>query len=166
MADTHFYHEMTAGRLPDATPKRVVDSILSTLPPFGISFFSYGFMAEELPLWKKGLKPGVPVYKVYDEPNTLKARREMCVRSMEFVEQLRHMMKNTKHTADCAIYFPEELNIDYMYSSYATEHIFGLHELLNAAAVPLKITATIPGSANEQKMLIMDSVRRFSDADA
>ena len=165
MADTHFYHEMAAGRLPDTTPKRVVDNILSTLTPYGISFFCYGFMAEELPLWKKGLKPGVPVYKAYDEPNTLKARRDMCIKSMDFVEQLRPMMENTKHTADCAIYFPEELNIEYMYSSYATEHIFGLHELFNAAAVPLKITASIPQSAKAQKMLIMDSVRRLSDTD-
>ncbi|MBQ9768601.1 MAG: hypothetical protein IJW27_00195, partial [Clostridia bacterium] len=165
MADTHFYHEMAAGRLPDTTPKRVVDNILSTLTPYGISFFCYGLMAEELPLWKKGLKPGVPVCKAYDEPNTLKARRDMCIKSMDFVEKLRPMMENTKHTADCAIYFPEELNIEYMYSSYATEHIFGLHELFNAAAVPLKITASIPQSAKAQKMLIMDSVRRLSDTD-
>ncbi len=166
IADTHFYHEMAAGRLPDTTPKRIVDSILSTLTPFGISFFCYGFMAEELPLWKKGLKPGVPVYKVYDEPNTLKARREMCIKGMKFVEILRPMMEHTKHTADCAIYFPEELNTNYMYSSYATEHIFGLHELLNAASVPVKVVASIPKSASEQRLLIMDSVRVLSHNDA
>lgn len=166
MADTHFYHEMAAGRLPDVTPKRIVDSILSTLTPYGISFFCYGFMAEKLPLWKKGLKPSVPVYKVYDEPNTLKARREMCLKSMDFVEMLRPMMEHTKHSADCAIYFPEELNTDYMYSSYATEHIFGLHELLNAATIPVKVVANIPKDANEQKLLIMDTVRELSDEDA
>ena len=48
MADTHFYHEFGAGRLPDTTPKRIVDNILSTLTPYGISFFCYGFMAEKL----------------------------------------------------------------------------------------------------------------------
>ena len=61
MADTHFYHECGAGRLPDTTPKRIVDHIMSTLTPYGISFFCYGFMAEKLPLWKKELNIGAPV---------------------------------------------------------------------------------------------------------
>lgn len=166
VADTHFYHEMAAGRLPDTTPKRIVDSILSTLTPFGISFFCYGFMAEELPPWKNALKPNVPIFSVYDETNTVKSRREMCLKSMNFVEQLRLLMENTLHSADCAIYYPEEINSEYIYSSYASEHIFGLHELLNAAAIPVKITATIPESKQEQKVLIMDNVPNISSADS
>ena len=166
MADTHFYHEMAAGRVPDMTPKRIVDSILSTLTPNGISFFCYGFMAEELPGWKKELNPNAPVYRVYSEENTTKARRKMALNAMRYVEQLRNFMENTKHTADCAIYFPEELNADYLYSSYASEHIFGLHEMLNAASVPVAVTAKIPEKSTEIKALIMDSVQTISDEDA
>lgn len=165
MADTHFYHEGAAGRVPDMTPKRVVDNILGTLTPYGISFFCYGFMAEELPLWKKELNPGAPVYRAYSEPHTQKARRQMCLRSMDFVEQLRPFLEGTHQTADCAIYFPETMNAQYLYSSYATEHIFGLHELLNAAAIPTKVAASIPTSASEQKALILSSVHEISEED-
>ncbi len=166
MADTHFYHEMAAGRVPDMTPKRVVDSILSTVTPNGISFFCYGFMAEQLPPWKKELNPGAPVYRAYSEPHTLAARREMCVKAMGYVEQLRDWLVDTRHTADCAIYFPESLNADYMYSSYAVEHIFGLHELLNAAAIPVTVTAAIPTDPAVHKAVILDSVRTLSDEEA
>ena len=166
VADTHFYHEGAAGRMPDMTPKRFVDSILSTVTPNGISFFCYGFMAEKLPLWKKELNPGAPVYRAYSNPQTLAARREMCVKSMDFVEKLRPMLEYTKQAADCAIYYPEEMNLDYMYSSYTTEHIFGLHELLNATTIPTKVIAMIPTTPQEQKALIMDSVRSISEEDA
>ena len=165
MADTHFYHEGAAGRVPDMTPKRNIDSILSTLTPYGISFFCYGFMAEELPLWKKELNPKAPVYRAYGEKHTLAARREACLTAMNYVEMLRPLMEDTHHSADCAIYYPEELNNDYLYSSYSTEHIFGLHELLNAASIPTKIVAKVPSSAGEQKALIMDSVKSIPSSD-
>lgn len=165
MADTHFYHECSAGRVPDMTPKRTIDNILSTLTPNGISFFCYGFMAEELPLWKKELNPGAPVYKAYNEKHTLGARREMMLRAMDYVDLLRPMMEETTHVADLAIYFPEELNNDYLYSSYSTEHIFGLHELLNAAAIPTSVIAKIPETPEEQKAIIMDSVKTISRED-
>ncbi len=166
MADTHFYHESAAGRVPDMTPKRFVDNILSTMTPFGISFFCYGFMAEELPLWKKELNPGAPVYQVYRDEYTVAARREMCLKAMGYVEDLRPLMNGTRHTADLAIYFPEQLNNDYLYSSYSIEHIFGLHEMLNAVAIPTKVIAKIPDSAAEQKALIMSSVKSITDDDA
>ena len=166
MADTHFYHEGAAGRVPDMTPKRNIDSILSTLTPYGISFFCYGFMAEELPLWKKELNPKAPVFNAYRESHTTAARREACLVAMDYVEKLRPLMENTHHAADSAIYFPEELNNDYLYSSYSTEHIFGLHEMLNATAVPIKITATIPDSPDKQKALILDSVKSIPQNDA
>lgn len=166
MADTHFYHEGAAGRVPDMTPKRNIDSILSTVTPYGISFFCYGFMAEELPLWKKELNPQAPVFRAYAEKHTVAARREACLTAMDYVEKLRPMLENTHHSADVAIYFPEELNNDYLYSSYSTEHIFGLHEMLNAVSVPVKITARVPSSKNEQKALIMDSVKSLPDFDA
>ncbi|MBE6646923.1 MAG: DUF4350 domain-containing protein [Ruminococcaceae bacterium] len=163
MADTHFYHEMAAGRLPDTTPKRIIDSILSTVTTNGISFFCYGFMAEQLPLWKKELNRGAPVYLAYSEEHTLAARREAVLRGMGFIDQLRGMLAGAKHKADLAIYYPEKLNSDYMYSSYATEHMFGLYELFNAAAIPVSITANIPESPEEQKAIIINNVRRISD---
>ena len=159
MADTHFYHEYNAGRLLDTTPKRTVDNILSTLTPYGISFFCYGFMRDELPLWKKELNPGAPVYKVYQEPNTQKARREMSLKAMQYVEQLRPMMEETHHVSDVALYFPESLNRDYMLGSYCLEHLFGLHELLNAAAVPSHVVAEIPSDTKEVKCLVLDRVQ-------
>lgn len=166
MADTHFYHEGAAGRVPDMTPKRNIDSILSTITPYGISFFCYGFMAEELPLWKKELNPNAPVYRAYSEKHTLAARREACLAAMDYVEKLRPMLEGTHHSADVAIYFPEELNNDYLYSSYSTEHIFGLHEMLNAASIPLKIIAKIPTSKCEQKAIVFDSVKSIPKTDA
>ena len=165
MADTHFYHEMAAGRLPDTTPKRIIDSILSTVTTNGISFFCYGFMAEQLPRWKKELNRGAPVYLAYSEEHTLAARREAVLRGMGFIDQLRGMLAGAKHKADLAIYYPEKLNSDYMYSSYATEHMFGLYELFNAAAIPVSITANIPESPEEQKAIIINNVRRISDAE-
>lgn len=162
MADTHFYHEFGAGRLPDTTPKRIVDNILSTLTPYGISFFCYGFMAEKLPLWKKELNPGAPVFKVYDEEHTVLARRKMVVKTMDYIEILRPLMCNTSHWADCAIYYPEKLDKDNIYSCYAMEHIFGTHELFNAAAIPLKVIDKIPQSDKEQKLIIFNNVKSFS----
>lgn len=158
MADTHWYHELAAGRLPDMTPKRFVDNVLSTLTPHGISFFCYGFMAEELPPWKKEINLGAPVYAAYQEPHTLAARREACLKAMDFVQGLAPLLSHTRHCADCAIYFPEELNCDYFFSSYPSEHIFGLHEMLNAAAIPLCFTNHIP-SAAQCKALLLDSVK-------
>ncbi len=162
MADTHFYHESAAGRLPDTTPKRIVDSILSTLTPYGISFFCYGFMAQELPLWKKELNPGAPVFKAYCEPHTVAARREMAVKAMDYVEILRNMLQYTENQADCAIYYPESMDKENMYASYPMEHIFGLYELFSAAGVPVKVTASIPADGSEQKLLVMDSVKNLS----
>lgn len=166
MADTHFYHEGAAGRLPDTTPKRIVDSILSTLTPYGISFFCYGFMAEELPLWKKELNPGAPVFRAYDEENTVRARREMAVKAMDYTHMLRHMIEGTDKEADCAIYYPESADKINKYYSYPTEHLFGLYELFNAAAIPTKVYDHIPESADEQKALVINSIKKFSDEDA
>lgn len=163
MTDTHFYHEYAAGRLPDTTPKRFIDSILSTVTPNGISFFCYGFMRDKLPDWKKELNPGAPVYKVYCEENTVNSRHNMALKAINYVEILRPMMEHTKHSADCAIYYPESLNVDYMYGSYPMEHLFGLHELFNAAAIPLKITDSIPSSPEEQKAIIMNTVKRLPE---
>ena len=44
VSDMHFYHENNAGKLPDLAPKRSADWILSTLSPYGTSFFCYGFI--------------------------------------------------------------------------------------------------------------------------
>lgn len=165
MADTHFFHEYAAGRLPDTTPKRFLDSIISTVTPNGISFFCYGFMREELPLWKKELNPGAPVYEVYCEPNTVKARREMCLKAMDYLYKIKPYITDTKHSADCAIYYPEELDIDYVYGSYSLEHIFGLHEIFNASAIPVKFIAHIPETPEEQKLILLDSVKTISAED-
>ena len=165
MADTHFYHEYGAGRLLDTTPKRIVDNILSTVTPYGISFFCYGFMRDELPLWKKELNPGATVYRVYEEPHTQKARREMALRAMEYVEQLRPWMENTAHQADVAIYYPESINNDYVLGSYPLEHTFGLHELLNAATIPARIVNAIPSSADEVKCIVLDAVAHMPKAE-
>ena len=162
MTDTHFYHEFNAGRLLDTTPKRTVDSILSTLTPYGISFFCYGFMRDELPLWKKALNPGAPVFQVYQEPNTQKARREMALKAMGFVDQLRPMMEGTRHRSDVAIYYPESLNRDYILGSYCIEHLFGLHELLNAAAIPTHVVSVIPSDTAEVKCLVLDRVQHLN----
>ena len=162
MADTHFYHEYGAGRLPDATPKRIADTILSTLTPWGISFFCYGFMAEELPLWKKELNIGAPVYSVYRESHTVDARREFAIKAMDYVEILRPLMQGTKHSADCAIYYPEHMNNEYMYGSYPVEHIFGLHEVFNAATIPVKMISSMPTCASEEKLIVLDSVKKIS----
>lgn len=166
MADTHFYHEYGAGRLPDTTPKRIIDSVLSTITPNGISFFCYGFMAEELPLWKKELNPGAPVYNVYQESHTQAARREMALKAMDYTHKLRHLMENTHHYADCAIYYPESIDKLNVFASYPLDHIFGIHEALNAAAIPVKITASIPENPTQQKVLIMSSVKAISREDA
>ena len=166
MADTHFYHEFGGGRLPDTTPKRIIDTILSTLTPYGISFFCYGFMAEELPLWKKELNPGAPVYKVYQEPHTQSSRREMTLKALDYVHKLGPLMENTYHSADCAIYYPESIDNENMFASYPIDHIFGIHEVFNAAGIPVKMTASIPESVDEQKVFVMNSVRVISDADA
>lgn len=166
MADTHFYHECAAGRLPDTTPKRFVDSILSTLTPNGISFFCYGFMAEKLPLWKKELNPGAPVYQVYQEEYTVKARRKMCLESMQYVEGLKGMLSGTKHSADLAIYYPEELNYQPIdSSSYMMDTMEGLYELFNAATIPVKFIANIPEKATEQKAIILNAVRSLKDGE-
>ena len=165
VADTHFYHECSAGRLPDFTPKRFVDNILSTLTPYGVSFFCYGFMAEELPLWKKELNPGAPVYSAYQEPHTVKARRKFILKGMNYVECLRPLLEKTEHSADCAIYFPESIGSDYVYGSYSIEHIFGLHELFNAASIPVKIISKVPSHKDEQKMIVFDSITSLSKED-
>lgn len=165
MADTHFYHEFGGGRLLDTTPKRIVDNILSTLTPYGISFFCYGFMREELPLWKKELNPGAPVYSVYEEPHTQKARREMAVRAMDYVEQLRPWMEGTSHQADVAIYYPESINNDYVLGSYPLEHAFGLHELLNAGTIPVNVVNAVPLSPEKTKCLILDAVMYMQQKD-
>ena len=89
IADTHFYHEMNAGRLPDMTPKRALDWILSTITPYGISFFCYGFMSDRRPVWTDAFKPEAPVFNTYVEPHTIAARREKCLLGMDIVEQIK-----------------------------------------------------------------------------
>lgn len=163
MADTHFYHEGAAGRLPDTTPKRIMDSILSTLTPYGISFFCYGFMAEELPPWKKELNPGAPVFRAYDEENTVAARRKMAKEAMEYVHLLRPIMENTEKEADCAVYYPENADKINHYYCYPFEHLFGVYELFGAVSLPSKVVSQIPESADEQKMIVISSLREIED---
>lgn len=165
MTDTHFYHEGTMGRLPDTTTKRTIDNVLSTVTPYGVSFFCYGFMRQELPLWKKELNPGAPVYRVYEEAHTLAARRESCLKAMDYVQRLSGALEGTRHSADLAFYYPEEINHNYKLGSYPLEHAFGAYELLNAACVPLRFVRTVPTDPAESKCLVFDCVRELPAED-
>lgn len=120
-------------------------------------------MAEELPLWKKELNPGAPVFKVYGESNTVKARREMAVKALDYVELLRPLLENTSHYADCAVFYPESIDKENIYAAHAVDNILGLYELFNAATVPLRVIDKIPTSAEEQKLIVLNSVGSFSD---
>ncbi len=163
VADTHFYHETCSGKLPEATPKRYVDYVLSTLTPFGISFFCYGFFAPELPLWKKELNPGAKVFNGYAEPDIVARRRENVVKALEFIECLRPLLAETLHAAECAIYWKEDFEDDYLYGSYYREHMFGLYELLQATTVPVIIAKEIPAAPAKIKLLIFHAVKSFSE---
>ena len=166
VADTHWYHEFNAGKLPDLAPKRSVDWILSTLTPWGISFFCYGFMAAELPLWKKELNPGAPVFDCYADPEVTALRRREIERGMEFAERLRPYLDGTRHTAAAAIFYRETLDHGYQFGNYYREHLFSCYEGIQAAAVPLCVTREIPASPEAIRCLIFDAVKEFSDADA
>ena len=96
VADTHWYHECNAGKLPELNSKRYIDWILSTLTPHGISFFCYGFMAEKLPLWKVELNPGAKVFNCYANDDEVAIRRKAVLRGMDFVETLRPLLENMK----------------------------------------------------------------------
>ena len=161
VADTHFYHEACCGKLPDATPKRYIDYVLSTLTPFGISFFCYGFFAPQLPAWKKELNPGAKVFNGYAAPDIVQRRRNSTVQALDYVKILRPHLENTRHWADCAIYYREDFDMDYLYGSYYREHMFGLYELFQAAALPVRITVEIPESAAKQKVIVFDAVKSF-----
>lgn len=163
VADTHFYHESCSGKLPEATPKRYIDYVLSTLTPFGISFFCYGFFAPELPLWKKELNPGAKVFNGYSQPEIVARRRENVVKALGFAEQLRPLLSGTFHRAECAIYWTEDFDRDYLYGSYYRDHLFGLYELCQSAALPTMIATEIPAAADRIKLLIFHSVRSFSE---
>lgn len=166
VADTHWYHETNAGKLPELTPKRAIDWILSTLSPWGVSFFCYGFMAKELPPWNKELNPGAPVFRCYSNPDTLAGRRKAVVRGMDFASQIGVVLEGTRQYAQCAIFYRENLERDYCYTSYYREHLFSLYESLQAAALPTMFTAQIPEDATHITCLVFDAVKHFDDADA
>lgn len=162
-ADMHFYHETNAGKLPDLAPKRTADWILSTLSPYGTSFFCYGFMAEELPLWKKELNPTVKVAKCYSDPDITALRRKYVLKAMDFTKQIGTYLENTRHQASCAVFYRESLDEEYRYGSYYREHLFGLYEALQATALPLIFTGKIPVDASEISCLIFDAVKSVTE---
>ncbi len=163
VADTHFYHESCSGKLPPSTPKRYTDYVLSTITPYGVSFFCYGFFAPELPLWKKMLNPGAPVYKAYATPEIVARRREGTKLGLDLVEQLRDVMQGTFHKADCAIYWNEDIDFDYLYNSYYRDHLFGLYELCQAAALPTCIVTDIPRDTAQTKVLILAGIKSLAE---
>jgi len=162
ISDTHFYHEFCDGELPSATPKRFKDWTLSTLTPSGISYFSYGFFAPELPLWKDEINPGAPVYNGYSLPETVGARRKGTQEALLLSKQLGRFIKNSRHEAECAIYYNEKIRFDYPHSSYEKEHLFGLYEVFQAAAIPVTFAATIPEPSSKIKLLLLHYVRNLS----
>lgn len=166
MADTHFYHETCAGKLPDATPKRYIDYVLSTLSPFGISFFSYGFFAPELPLWKNEINPGAKVFNGYAAPEIVARRRESVTKALEMTESLRPLLKGVLHFAETAIYWNENFESDYLYRSYYRDHLFGLYELCQSVHLPVCIAAEIPTNTDKIKLLIFHSVKSFSSEES
>jgi len=165
VADTHWYHESNAGKLPELNPKRYIDWILSTLTPNGISFFCYGFMAEKLPLWKNELNPGAKVFNCYANDDAVSIRRTAILRGMDFVETLRPLLENMKKEAQNAVFYRESLEDDYRYGSYYREHLFSLYGQLQATARPLVFTAEIPETTENIRCLIFDAVKTFSSDD-
>ncbi|NMA47137.1 MAG: hypothetical protein GX945_11325 [Lentisphaerae bacterium] len=166
VADTHWYHECNAGKLPELNPKRYIDWILSTLTPHGVSFFCYGFMAEKLPLWKVELNPGARVFNCYANDDAVAIRRKAVLRGMDFVETLRPLMENMEREAQNAVFYRESLEDDYRYGSYYREHLFSLYGQLQATARPLIFTAEIPETTENIRCLIFDAVKTFSADDA
>ena len=166
VADTHWYHETNAGKLPELTPKRYVDWILASLTPWGISFFCYGFMADKLPLWSKELNPGARVFNCYATPTAVAARRNAVRLGMDFTEQLRPMLDGTRHVAETAIFYRESIDNDYRFGNYYREHLFSLYEQLQATAIPVTITSTIPTSNESVHCLIFDAVKSLPQEDA
>ena len=162
VADTHFFHETNAGKLPDLVSKRFTDWILFTLSPYGVSFFCYGFMAKQLPLWKDEINPKVRVANCYADEDATAARRKAVIRGMDYAYALKPLLEGTRHRAACAIFYKESLDDGYRYGSYYREHLFGLYELLQATALPVVFTGKIPADAQTISCLILDAVKSIS----
>lgn len=165
VADTHFYHETNAGKLPDLVPKRFADWILGTLTPYGVSFFCYGFMAEKLPLWKAEINENVKVASCYADDDAVMTRRKSVKKAMDFAELLSPYLSEKKHTAQCAVFYRESVDEAYRYGSYYREHLFGLYEAIQSAAMPLVFTGEIPANGDEIKLLIFDAVKEITAED-
>ena len=166
VADTHWYHETNAGKRPGLDEETAIDWILSTLTPFGISFFCYGFMAEELPLWQKELNPGTPVFHCY-QGQSAERRRSAAIRlGMAYARLIGKYLNGKKHYAEAALFYRESLDDDYRFGSYCREHLFSFYESVQAAAIPLGVTGTIPEECSRIRCLIFDAVKSFSPEDA
>ena len=166
VADTHWYHEANAGKYPNITPERMIDWNLSTITPNGISFFCYGFMKEELPLWKKELNPNTPVFNCYREEMSTALRRKYAVKGMNFARQIGEYLQDKKHVADTAIFYRESLDDDYRFGSYYREHLFSIYESLQSAALPLCISNKIPVNTEQYKCLIFAAVKSITSQEA
>ena len=166
VADTHWYHETNAGKRPGLSPETAIDWILGTLTPFGISFFCYGFMAEELPLWKKELNPGTPVFRCYQEKDATAWRRAAIKLGMDYAALIGKYLNGKRHFAAAALFYRESLDEDYRFGSYCREHLFSFYESVQAAAIPLCVTGEIPEECSRIKCLIFDAVKSFSPEDA
>jgi len=166
VADTHWYHEANAGKYPNLTPERMIDWNLSTITPNGISFFCYGFMKEELPLWKKELNPNTPVFNCYRDEMGTALRRKYAVKGMEFARQIGDFLQNKKHVADTAIFYRESLDDDYRFGSYYREHLFSVYESLQSAALPLCVSNKIPVDTTQYKCLIFTAVKSITGQEA
>ena len=166
VADTHWYHETNAGKRPGLSAETAIDWILGTLTPFGISFFCYGFMAEELPLWKKELNPGTPVFHCYHGKDAERLRCAAIRLGMDYAMLIGKYLNGKRHCAEAALFYRESLDDDYRFGSYYREHLFSFYESVQAAAIPLCVTAAIPEDCSRIKCLIFDAVKSFSPADA
>ncbi len=166
VADTHWYHEANAGRYPNLTPERMIDWNLATLTPNGISFFCYGFMKEELPLWQKELNPATPVFNCYRDEMTTLLRRKYAVKGMDFARQIGDFLQYKKHVADTAIFYRESLDDDYRFGSYYREHLFSVYESLQSTALPLCITNKIPENTAQYKCMLFAAVKSITPQEA
>lgn len=164
-ADTHFYHETNAGKLPDLVPKRFADWILGTLTPYGVSFFCYGFMAEKLPLWKAEINEKVKVASCYADDEAVASRRKSVKKAMDFAELLRPQLTGSTHHAACAVFYRESVDEAYRFGSYYREHLFGVYEAIQSAAMPMIFTGNIPENGDEIKVLIFDAVKEINAED-
>ncbi len=164
VADTHYYHELCAGRLPSATPKRFRDWIFSTLTPHGISFFCSGFFEEELPEWKTMVNPGAKVFKAYSDPDIVHARRKQFVKAIAAARKIGCFLTNTRHEADCAVYYDRRIVEKYRWGNYEKLHLFGLYETFQAAAVPVKFLTSIPQGGSGCKSLFLHNPDKTDDS--